>query len=114
MSWITTHVLDTSTGRPASGVAVFLEYQEDNGTWTVLARGSTDADGRIRAFLADDAPRTPGVYRVRFAAGDYFQSQGVRGFYPEVHVVVTLDDPAGPYHIPLLLSPYGYCTYRGS
>jgi 5-hydroxyisourate hydrolase len=114
MSPITTHVLDTARGRPAAAMTVFLDVRDDSGNWTELARGTTNADGRITDLLANGAVLTPGIYRMRFATGDYFLALGVRGFYPEVQVVVFLDDPAGHYHIPLLLSPYGYSTYRGS
>ncbi len=114
MSSISTHVLDTACGRPAAGVDVFLDSCDGRGTWTELARGTTNTDGRIPSLLADGAVLNPGVYRLRFTTGNYFLSLGVRGFYPEVHVLVSLDDPAARYHIPLLLSPYGYSTYRGS
>jgi len=113
MSPITTHVLDTSRGKPAQGVAVVLELRESD-KWTELARGSTNADGRIANLLPAGTPLQAGIYRLCFATGDYFQAQGVRGFYPEVEVIVHIDDPSGHYHIPLLLSPYGYSTYRGS
>lgn len=113
MSPITTHVLDVARGRPAAGVAVVLERHGDD-SWQELARGTTDADGRLRDLLPDGAALAAGVYRLRFATGDYFQSVGVTGFYPEVQVTVRIDDATGHYHIPLLLSPYGYSTYRGS
>ena len=112
MSLITTHVLDIARGQPAAGVAVFLDYRAGPDDWMELARGATNADGRIADLLTQT--QKPGIYRLRFATGDYFQSIGVRGFYPEVQVIVSVDNPAGHYHIPLLLSPYGYSTYRGS
>lgn len=114
MSPITTHVLDTSLGKPAASVAVVLEWHAGGDSWHELARGATDADGRIRDFLADDAPLTAGIYRLRFATDDYFAVQGTRGFYPEVVVVVRIEEKGGHYHVPLLLSPFGYSTYRGS
>jgi 5-hydroxyisourate hydrolase len=113
MSPLTTHVLDTARGRPAAGVLVVLE-QHAGGGWAERARGRTDADGRITDLLPAAPPLTPGTYRLRFATADYFAASGTRGFYPEVHVVVQIDDPAAHYHIPLLLSPHGYTTYRGS
>ena len=113
MSPITTHVLDIARGRPAAGLTVFIDYRDEKGGWEELASGTTNADGRIPDLLKTTVLKT-GIYRVRFATGDYFQSVSVRAFYPEVQVVVFLDDPAGHYHIPLLLSPYGYSTYRGS
>lgn len=114
MSLITTHVLDTARGCPAVGVAVFLDSCDDRGEWAELARGTTNADGRVSDLLAQSAVLRPGIYRLRFATGNYFLALGVRGFYPEVQVIVSIDDPAVHYHIPLLLSPYGYSTYRGS
>ena len=114
MSPITTHVLDIARGRPAQGVAVTLEIAEDPGQWSELARGVTDGDGRIGQFDPPAPPLEPAVYRLRFATGAYFAAIGVRGFYPEVSVVVQIDEPARHYHIPLLLSPFGYSTYRGS
>lgn len=114
MSPITTHVLDTSRGRPAAGVAVILEQSAGGASWVERGRGTTDADGRIPALLPDGEALMSGVYRLRFATADYFASLGVRGFYPEVQVTFQVDDPSGHYHVPLLLSPYGYSTYRGS
>ena len=110
---ITTHVLDTATGRPAAGVAVRLECKSEAGQWTQLAEGVTDADGRILDLLA--AGRlTVAVYRLTFATGEYFQKSGTDGFYPEVTVVFEIRQPDEHYHVPLLLSPFGYSTYRGS
>lgn len=112
---ITTHVLDTSTGRPAVSVPVTLSLQiSDDDVWTVLAEGQTDADGRITDLLAPGSLR-PGSYRIRFATASYFASIGVdRCFYPWAEIVFTVDDPAQHYHVPLLLNPFGYSTYRGS
>lgn len=114
MSPITTHVLDIARGRPAAGMAVFLDYRGAGEDWTELARGTTNIDGRIPDLFDNNAVLRPGIYRLRFATGEYFLSLGMRGIYPEVQVIVSLDDPAEHYHIPLLLSPYGYSTYRGS
>jgi 5-hydroxyisourate hydrolase len=114
MSPITTHVLDTARGRPAEGVAVVLEHCPGGASWVEVARGLTNADGRIATLLTDGAALAAGVYRLRFATADYFAALGVRGFYPEVQVQFLIDHPAGHYHVPLLLSPYGYSTYRGS
>ncbi|HEY1375837.1 MAG TPA: hydroxyisourate hydrolase [Gemmataceae bacterium] len=111
MSGVSTHVLDTARGRPAAGVAVSLEALAD-GTWQGLARGTTDADGRIAALLPGGPPAA-GDYRLRFATGDYLRGQGGAAFYPEVVVHVRLE-PGMKYHLPLLLSPFGYSTYRGS
>jgi 5-hydroxyisourate hydrolase len=114
MSPITTHVLDLTRGRPAQGVVVNLEIARGPGLWAELARGVTDADGRIAAFDPPLAAFEPAVYRLRFETGAYFLALGTRAFYPEVHVVVQVDEPARHYHVPLLLSPFGYSTYRGS
>ena len=117
MSPITTHVLDTALGLPARRVAVvldLLEVRDGRHQWSELGHGQTDDNGRLGTFDPPLSPLNAGVYRLRFATGDYFAGAGVRAFYPEVHVVVRLDDPAQHYHIPLLLSPYGYSTYRGS
>jgi 5-hydroxyisourate hydrolase len=114
MSPITTHVLDTARGKPAAGVAVTLEQGDGRGGWKLLAHGVTNADGRVPNLLPDGAELSAGTYRLRFATGDYFRAQKVQGFYPEVQVVVAVEEPKAHYHIPLLLSPFGYSTYRGS
>jgi 5-hydroxyisourate hydrolase len=113
MSAITTHVLDTSKGRPAAGVAVVLERRE-GGALRELGRGATDADGRLRTLLADGAALEAGEYRLTFLTGAYFEATGVTGFYPEVTIAFTVRDGAQHYHVPLLLNPFGYSTYRGS
>ena len=114
MSPITTHVLDTSKGRPAQGVTVLLEKAAQGGSWERLAGGSTNADGRIAELLPKDSTLAKGLYRMTFGTGAYFKAQGTQGFYPSVIVVFELTEPAAHYHIPLLLSPFGYSTYRGS
>jgi 5-hydroxyisourate hydrolase len=114
LSPITTHVLDTTNGMPGRGIAVSLEIARGPDQWNELARGVTNDDGRIGEFDPPLAPLESTVYRLRFATGAYFHALGVRAFYPEVHVVVQIDDPARHYHIPLLLSPFGFSTYRGS
>jgi 5-hydroxyisourate hydrolase len=106
-------VLDTARGRPAQGVWVVLERVED-GTPSPLARGVTDADGRLRELLPDDVPLEPGTFRLVFDTGRYFAGQGVQSFYPEVAVVFQVRDAGQHHHVPLLLSPFGYSTYRGS
>jgi len=113
MSAITTHILDTSKGRPASNVAVTLEQRTPDG-YRELGRGETDADGRLRTLLAAGAPLAGGVYRLTFDTGGYFAREGVETFYPEVSVTFVVREPAQHYHVPLLLNPYGYSTYRGS
>jgi 5-hydroxyisourate hydrolase len=113
MSAITTHVLDTARGRPAAGLDVVLEKQEA-GSWHEIGRGVTDAEGRVKTLLATGASLSAGVHRLTFATGAYFADQRVAGFYPEVSVVFAVADPAQHHHVPLLLSPFGYSTYRGS
>ena len=112
MSGLTTHVLDTASGRPAAGMAVTVEARDGDG-WTGVGGGVTDADGRVPGLVASGALRA-GVHRLTFATGAWFEAAGVAGFYPEVTVVCRIEDPGAHYHVPLLLSPYGYSTYRGS
>ncbi len=114
MSAITTHILDSSRGHPANGVHVRLELESAGGTWKQIGKGTTDADGRANGLLPDGFALHGGVYRLTFETGDYFAAQEIEGFYPEVVVVFTISDPAQHYHVPLLISPFGYSTYRGS
>ena len=111
---ISTHVLDIAQGRPAPGIPVTLEGQGLAGIWTVLGRSRTDTDGRSNDLYPANLRLQPGVYRLTFEVTTYFRSQNVTSFYPEVVVIFSLRDVAQPYHIPLLLSPFGYSTYRGS
>jgi 5-hydroxyisourate hydrolase len=112
MSGITTHVLDTSRGRPASGVRLALHFHE-HGAWKELAHGATDEDGRCKT-LTPAVAIAPGRYKIVFETGAYFAAQKVETFYPEVSVIFEVKDGAAHYHVPLLLSPWGYSTYRGS
>jgi 5-hydroxyisourate hydrolase len=109
---ISTHVLDTARGHPAEGVEVVLEH-DASGAWRELGRGITDGDGRVRELLPAGAALDDGRYRLTFDTGQYFRVVGDAAFYPEVIVVFTV---AGGehHHVPLLLSPFGYSTYRGS
>lgn len=113
MSPITTHVLDTAQGRPAEGVPVVLETREDSGRWKKLASGRTDADGRVTDLLPEGAPLARGVYKLTFETAAYFGGSKAKAFYPAVEVVFEVADERH-HHVPLLLSPYGYSTYRGS
>jgi 5-hydroxyisourate hydrolase len=113
MSGITTHVLDTARGRPASGVPVVLEIREESG-WREIGRALTDGDGRVRQLLPAGSALTPGVYRLTFGIETYFREQEIEGFYPEATIVFHVRDANQHHHVPLLLSPYGYSTYRGS
>jgi len=114
MSAITTHVLDLSIGRPASGVPVRLEVLQSDSGWVSLAEKATDDDGRVRDLLDAGARLDAATYRLTFLTGNYFQNQDKASFYPEVTVVFRVPEPGGHYHVPLLLSPFGYSTYRGS
>ncbi len=113
-SFITTHVLDTSRGRPAAGVRVVLARQIENDAWQELGQGSTNDDGRVSDLLPADSSLAAGVYRLTFETGAYFRALGLRSFYPYVSVVFEIADSSQHYHVPLLLSPFGYSTYRGS
>jgi 5-hydroxyisourate hydrolase len=113
MSGITTHVLDTSRGRPAQGVPILLEFRAEEG-WREMGRGETDADGRARNLLPPDASPAAGAWRLTFDIGTYFMAAGVESFYPEASIVFLIRDTGQHHHVPLLLSPYGYSTYRGS
>jgi 5-hydroxyisourate hydrolase len=111
MSAITTHVLDTARGRPAAGIAVRLEAVDPDGGG-VLATGTTDADGRVAA-LGPDRIRA-GAYRLVYDTAAYLASTGQDCFFPEVSVLFVVTDPGQHHHVPLLLSPFAYSTYRGS
>lgn len=114
MSGITTHVLDVSKGKPAAGVAVLLEvFLADRG-WVRLIERTTDTDGRVRDLVAPGSALDAGRYRLTFDTAGYFAAQKITAFYPLVPVVFEIIDPTQSYHVPLLLSPFGYSTYRGS
>ena len=105
MTGLSTHVLDTVSGQPGAGVQVTLERSFDGG-WQHVGEGVTDEDGRVASL---GVALGSGIYRLVFATGD-----AGNPFFPEVHVIVDLDDSRDHYHVPLLLSTYGYTTYRGS
>jgi 5-hydroxyisourate hydrolase len=111
---ISTHVLDVARGRPAAGVPVSLALRGEGDTWREIGRKATDDDGRLRDLVPDGTPLVEGTYRLVFNTASYFRSQKVEGFYPEVAVVFTVREATQHHHVPLLLSPYGYSTYRGS
>ncbi len=113
MSAITTHILDVSAGCPARSVPVTLERQTTT-DWEIVGKGATDEDGRLRDLLDSEAILQAGNYRLTFDTETYFANQQIEGFYPQVTVAFTVRDAAQHYHIPLLLSPFGYSTYRGS
>ena len=121
MSGVSTHVLDTAVGRPAEGVRVTLERAStaagDSALGSrppALGGGVTDADGRVRELLPPGAALGEGTYWLRFAVGEYFEHARREAFYPEVVVVFRVGTAGGHYHVPLLLNPFGYSTYRGS
>jgi 5-hydroxyisourate hydrolase len=109
---LSTHILDTTLGKPAANVKLIL-MELRNGVWTELAGGTTDADGRCKTLLGDSALQAA-TYKLRFETAEYFAAQNTTGLYPYVEIVFTVTDPAAHYHIPLLLTPNGYTTYRGS
>jgi len=107
MSLITTHVLDTARGRPASGIPVTLEFYSE-GHWITIGGGTTAEDGRLRELVPAGVKLLPGCHRISFATAAYST------FYPRIEVMFTIENASEHYHIPLLLSPFGYSTYRGS
>ncbi|HBH7065928.1 TPA: hydroxyisourate hydrolase [Enterobacter cloacae] len=110
---LSVHVLDQQTGMPPSDVTVILEKQEQD-KWTQLASGKTDHDGRIKSLYPQDQDMQPGVYKVTFKTADYFHGKKLDSFFPEVPVLFTVTRTNEKLHIPLLLSQYGYSTYKGS
>src|SRR5947199_74722 len=112
MSGITTHILDIARGRPAAGVAVSLARRAGDG-WAELATSRSDTNGRVANLLPGDMKSAAGTYRLRFDTGAYFAALGVAPFHPFVEIVFEIRD-AEQYHVPLLVSPFGYTTYRGS
>lgn len=114
MAVITTHVLDTSSGRPAANVHVALETLDAYGEGTLLGEVRTDADGRARDLLPGGHKLAPGRYRLHFDIGTYYTEARHETFFPIVTVVFEVRDAAQSYHVPVLISPFGYTTYRGS
>lgn len=112
MSQITTHILDTSKGWPAAGVNIIL-YKGGNDEWIEINRAVTDKDGRVRDLLENNVFLQHGIYKLRFETKDYFDKGGTKTFYPYVEIVFDIGANEH-YHIPLLLNPFGYSTYRGT
>jgi 5-hydroxyisourate hydrolase len=108
---ISTHILDTTRGRPAAGVEVTLERAAADG-WSAIGRGRTDEDGRVGALMSESPG--PGTYRIVFAVGAWFEAQQVDAFYPEVSIAFRVARGGEHFHVPLLLNPFGFTTYRGS
>ncbi|MFN2438156.1 MAG: hydroxyisourate hydrolase [Chitinophagaceae bacterium] len=110
MSNVTTHILDTSIGKPAEGITVIL-YSGGNDQWTEIARTNTNADGRAPGL--QDKNLEPTIYKLRFETKDYFDKNRINTFYPYVEIIFEITN-SEHYHVPLLLNPFGYSTYRGS
>lgn len=108
---ITTHVLDISRGKPAVGIKAVLEVQSGS-NWKEIGRGTTNDDGRIADLL--DSQITPGLYRLTFATAEYFRTLKTESFYPKISIEFEIKNSDPHYHVPLLLSPFGYSTYKGS
>jgi 5-hydroxyisourate hydrolase len=114
MSAITTHVLDTMAGTPGAGIQVTLERRTHSTRWDAIGEGLTNADGRANDLMAPDEALAPGNYRLTFETGAYFAAQDLECFFPQVTISFVVNDDVRHYHVPLLLSPYSYSTYRGS
>lgn len=112
MSQITSHILDTTKGKPAEGVTTIL-YQGDNDEWAEMSRAKTNSDGRVTNLLDEKIKLIQGIYKIRFETKDYFDSDNTQTFYPYVEIIFEITS-GEHYHIPLLLNPFGYTTYRGS
>ena len=111
MSGITSHVLDTSLGKPAAAISITLE-RANGQDWTAIGQGVTDDDGRVANLAGETA--MAGEYRITFEVANYFAMQSMNAFYPRVRIEFSIADPNQHYHVPLLLNPFGYSTYRGS
>ena len=114
MKRISTHVLDVAQGKPAKDVAVRLDRRESSGSWIVLSSSRTDGDGRCGQLLPENDTLRAGLYRLSFDAATYHLTEKVEGLYPVVEITFQVREGESQFHIPLLLSPYGYTTYRGS
>lgn len=110
---LSVHILNQQTGIPSPNVTVSLEKEQQN-SWVTLASGKTDEDGRIKSLYPQDQDMLPGIYKVTFKTGDYFHQQKQTSFFPEIPVMFTVTKTNEKLHIPLLLSQYGYSTYKGS
>lgn len=113
MSAITTHVLDITRGLPAQGVRVELERKQGE-QWLALGSGVTDSDGRLCDLLPRESALRLGLYRLRFQTGEYFSRLGIAALHPLIEIVFDARDEGAHYHVPLLVTPHAYSTYRGS
>jgi len=114
MSPITTHILDITSGKPGAGITIVLERKTHTAGWQGVAEGVTDLDGRLNDLLSASEAFMPGHYRLIFETGAYFLMRGIECFFPQITVSFVVKDPTQHFHVPLLLSPFGYSTYRGS
>jgi 5-hydroxyisourate hydrolase len=112
MSQITTHVLDTAKGKPAAGMKIIL-FKIENEEWQTITGGITDVDGRIPGLLGKNIIPEAGIFKLKFETKEYFDKQDVKTFFPFIEIIFEIKDKEH-YHVPLLLNPYGYTTYRGS
>jgi 5-hydroxyisourate hydrolase len=110
---LSTHILDTATGRPAANVSLTLAQLQPDDTWLGIGHGTTDADGRCKTLLGD-TPLEASTYEIAFDTASYYTTQNLTGLYPYIKIVFTVRDPTQHHHIPLLLTANGYTTYRGS
>lgn len=113
MSAITTYILDTMSGCPATGIQAILERKTHSVGWQTIAEGITDTDGRINDLLSRNDVFLPGHYRFVIETGPYYLLKSVDCFFPQITVSFVVKDPRQHYHVPLLLSPFGYTVYRG-
>lgn len=110
---LSSHILDINTGKPASGVTIKLYKQTPENEWKYLSQSITDSNGRVKNFLPENNGSNKGVYKLCFLVEPYFRGQGIESFYPFIDVVFEIKD-SNHYHVPIVLSPYGYSTYRGN
>jgi 5-hydroxyisourate hydrolase len=113
MSGISTHILDLTRGKPAAGVLVRLSRRVD-GTWTEIAALATDENGRVKNLPGDRVALTSGRYRLHFETGEYFRGLGIDGFHPYIEIVFEITEASQSHHVPLLITPFAYSTYRGT
>lgn len=113
MSGISTHVLDLANGTPGVGIDITLERAGGAG-WNHISAATTDADGRVKALIPSGGTLAPGNYKLRFDTAPYFTRNGTAAFFPVIEIVFVVSDPSRNHHVPLLLSPFGYSTYRGT
>jgi 5-hydroxyisourate hydrolase len=110
---LSSHILDITTGKPATGVKITLSKKDKNDNWTTIDEKNTDVNGRIKDFLKQDETKNTGIYKLTFHTSPYFKTLSQKSFYPFIEVVFELVDNEH-YHVPITLSPFGYSTYRGN